>query len=31
MELTKKKLIAILVAAFVAGGVLMAGVGFAVC
>ena len=31
MELTKKKLIAILVAAFLAGGVLTAGVGFAVC
>ena len=31
MELTKKKLIAILVAAFLAGGVVTAGAGFAIC
>lgn len=31
MELTKKKLIAILVAAFLAGGVITAGAGFAIC
>ena len=31
MQLTKKKLIAILVAAFLAGGVVTAGAGLAIC